>query len=161
MYQSLSKGTTYRFRVRATDKQSAVSSYVYGPSFKPIISDDTSSADRLLGQLADGVVQRVLRRDGSVFDRDGRIGHVHVHRDERRLGRVQGPTRGSASVYVDGVLKATIDLHSTTGVAHAQVYAFNWATSGSHTLKVVVVGTAGHPGSTSTPSSGSPLPDPG
>ena len=57
----------------------------------------------------------------------------------------KGPTRGSAQVYVDGVLKATVSLYATTYSARPQVYAFNWATSGSHSIKVVVVGTAGHP----------------
>ena len=48
-------------------------------------------------------------------------------------------------MFVDGVLKATVNLSATTSTARAQVYVFNWATSGSHTIKVVVVGTAGHP----------------
>ena len=54
-------------------------------------------------------------------------------------------TRGSAQVYIDGVLKATVSLYSTTTTAKAQVYAFNWATNGAHTIRIVVVGTAGHP----------------
>jgi hypothetical protein len=54
-------------------------------------------------------------------------------------------SRGSAYVYIDGVLKATVSLYSTTSAARAQVYAFNWSTEGTHTIRVVVVGTAGHP----------------
>jgi hypothetical protein len=57
----------------------------------------------------------------------------------------KGPSRGSAQVFVDGVLKATVNLNASSTVARPQVYAFNWSTNGAHTIKVVVVGTAGHP----------------
>jgi GH25 family lysozyme M1 (1,4-beta-N-acetylmuramidase) len=56
-----------------------------------------------------------------------------------------GPTRGGAWVYVDGVFAASISLRASTGHSRAIVFARNWTTVGSHTLRIVVAGTAGHP----------------
>jgi hypothetical protein len=56
-----------------------------------------------------------------------------------------GPTRGSAKIYQDGVLKATISTYSATN-SGAKVMWANWfSPGGHHTIKIVVVGTAGHP----------------
>ncbi|MEI7745102.1 MAG: hypothetical protein WCK58_15300, partial [Chloroflexota bacterium] len=50
--------------------------------------------------------------------------------------------RGAVKVYVDGVLKATVDCGS--GTANRMVaWQKTWSTPGAHTLKVVVVGTPG------------------
>lgn len=57
-----------------------------------------------------------------------------------------GPTYGSAKIYVDGVLKTTVNLHTATSKkARQEIFRIGFRTAGSHTLKVVVVGTAGHP----------------
>lgn len=56
-----------------------------------------------------------------------------------------GPTRGSAKIYQDGVLKATINTYSPVNTK-AQVLWANWfSTAGTHTIRIVVAGTAGHP----------------
>ena len=56
----------------------------------------------------------------------------------------RGPTRGSADVYVDGVRRATVSLYSSEFSARATVFAYGWATSGTHTIRIVVAGTPGH-----------------
>jgi hypothetical protein len=56
-----------------------------------------------------------------------------------------GPGRGSAKVYQDGILKATVSLYAKANTGPEVVWS-NWFTAiGPHTIKVVVVGTAGHP----------------
>jgi hypothetical protein len=57
-----------------------------------------------------------------------------------------GPGRGSAKVYQDGVLKATVSLYAAANTGPQVVWS-NWFADGttSHTIKIVVVGTAGHP----------------
>jgi hypothetical protein len=54
-------------------------------------------------------------------------------------------TRGSVKIYVDGVYKKTVSLYSTTVRTRQLVFSYGWAAYGSHKLKLVVVGTAGHP----------------
>ncbi len=52
---------------------------------------------------------------------------------------------GSAKVYVDGVLKATVNTQSSSTRNRVIAYQFQWASNGAHTLKIVNVATAGHP----------------
>ena len=47
-------------------------------------------------------------------------------------------TRGRARIYVDGVLKGTLTLTSSTVKARNLAYTITFATSGTHTIKVVV-----------------------
>ncbi len=56
-----------------------------------------------------------------------------------------GPTRGSAKVYVDGVYKKTVSLYRSVFIPRKTLYSASWSSSRSHTLKIVVVGTSGHP----------------
>jgi hypothetical protein len=48
-------------------------------------------------------------------------------------------------VFVDNVYKGTVNLYSATSRARQIVFAFSWPSVGTHHLKLVVVGTAGHP----------------
>ena len=54
-------------------------------------------------------------------------------------------TRGSAQVYIDGVLVKTVSLKKTTTTHRQVVFGTSWATAGPHTIQIVVLGTAGHP----------------
>ena len=56
-----------------------------------------------------------------------------------------GPDRGRANVYIDGVFKKTVDLHATSFRAQNILYQVTFSRSASHTLKIVVLGTARHP----------------
>jgi len=53
-------------------------------------------------------------------------------------------TRGSVRIYIDGGYRATISLSGATAYRRI-VYSTGWATLGTHSIKIVVVGTAGHP----------------
>jgi hypothetical protein len=55
-----------------------------------------------------------------------------------RSGRVQ--------VYVDGTPAGTLDLHAAATAHRSAVWARTWPAGGQHTVRVVVQGTAGHPG---------------
>ncbi|OAL11561.1 N-acetylmuramoyl-L-alanine amidase [Streptomyces noursei] len=54
-------------------------------------------------------------------------------------------TSGQAYVYVDGVKVATVDLKSATTKFRDAIWTKTWSTSAKHTIKIVVVGTAGRP----------------
>ena len=53
--------------------------------------------------------------------------------------------RGKASIYLDGVLAATVDTQSSVTQTRRVVFTKAWASSGSHTIRIVVAGTAGRP----------------
>jgi hypothetical protein len=52
---------------------------------------------------------------------------------------------GSAKVYIDGALKATINTWSSSALNRVIAYKFEWASDGAHTLKIVNAATSGHP----------------
>jgi hypothetical protein len=56
-----------------------------------------------------------------------------------------GPTRGKANVYVDGKYVRSVNSYARTFVAQKALFGFSWSSQGSHTLKIIVAGTAGHP----------------
>ena len=57
----------------------------------------------------------------------------------------RGPGMGTAKVYLDGVLKATIDLSASVETKRSLVYRFHWSSLGTRQIRIVVQGTAGHP----------------
>jgi hypothetical protein len=55
------------------------------------------------------------------------------------------PSSGSARVFIDGHAVATVHLRATRTVQRRVVFARTWAAAGTHTIKVVVLGTPSHP----------------
>jgi hypothetical protein len=143
--QSLTKSATYRFRVHATDKTGALGSYVYGPTFTPVVSNDSSSQITYTGTWSTSTSSSYYGGSDRYTSTVGRAATYSFTGTSVAWVAYKSTSRGSAQIYIDGVLKATVSLYSTTTMARAQVYAFNWATSGAHTIRVVVLGTAGHP----------------
>lgn len=137
--QSLTKSKTYRYRVRATDKTGLVAAYAYGPSFQARVSDQTSSLVTYTGSWTTGSWTSYFGGSVKYSSSAGASATYSFTSSSVAWIGVKGPTRGSAQVWVDGVLKATINMNSSTTTARAQLYATNWATVGAHTLKIVVV----------------------
>lgn len=57
----------------------------------------------------------------------------------------EGPTRGQAKVFIDGVYIRTVDTHRSSFLARSALFSHRWATAGEHTISIVVVGTKGRP----------------
>ena len=57
----------------------------------------------------------------------------------------KGPTYGKATVYVNGVKVATIDLYASSYQNQRVVWAANWSTTASRTITILVSGTTGRP----------------
>ena len=57
----------------------------------------------------------------------------------------KGPTRGSFKVYEDGVYQGTVSEYSPTNVGSVVLWTHGSQPAGPHSVKIVVVGTAGHP----------------
>ncbi len=143
--QWLTVGETYRYVDKATDGAGNRSAWAYGPWVEPFVRQSSSSYVTFGGRWTtvsstsySGGTTRYATATGAsssyTFTGSG-IGWVTA----------VGPTRGSARVYVDGVYKATVSLYSSTVALRRIAWTFNWPTQGRHTIKVVVVGTAGHP----------------
>jgi hypothetical protein len=57
----------------------------------------------------------------------------------------KGPTRGQVKVYIDGAYRRTYDLYASSYRASNQILSISWASAGTHTIKLEVVGTPGRP----------------
>jgi hypothetical protein len=57
----------------------------------------------------------------------------------------KSPKRGKASIYVDGTLAGVVDLYRSRPLYRVLVFTRSWATSGRHTIKVVVQAPAHRP----------------
>ena len=61
------------------------------------------------------------------------------------LVMTKGPGHGAVKLYLDGVLKATVNTYSATWKYRNYVYDFGPLTAKAHTVKLVNVATAGRP----------------
>jgi hypothetical protein len=143
--QSLTYGHTYHYRVLATDTLALSSGYATGSTIKPLATDQTSSLVTYSGtwttSSASGAFGGSLRSATAA----GASASYTFTGNGIAWTAYRGPTRGSANVYIDGVYRATVSLYTSTLTARKIVFAYSWTISGTHTIKITVVGTAGHP----------------
>jgi hypothetical protein len=143
--EPLTLGTTYGYATRATDGVGNLSEWVPGGRAAVLLTEQASSSVVYSGtwksaanqNASGGSLKYATRNGASVTHRFTGTGVAWV--------AYRGPNRGSARVYVDGVLKKTISLYASTYSAKQVAFAFNWGTTGVHKIKIVVLGTAGHP----------------
>ncbi|HUG31196.1 MAG TPA: N-acetylmuramoyl-L-alanine amidase [Candidatus Limnocylindria bacterium] len=134
-------GHTYRFQVRARDKAGNVGAWKTGPLLKPALVQQSSTAIKYQGSTKStsyrkysGGSQRYLGAAGSsaTFTTSARnISFVTT----------RGLNRGSAKVYIDGVLAATLDLAADTNTFRFVAFSKTWSSVGTHTIRIVSVGT--------------------
>jgi hypothetical protein len=144
--EQLTVGSTDAYRVLATDGTAHTSAYATGTSFQPLLTEDSATGSIAYSGTwsteynasTSGGTQRYASIAGAsaTFTFTGSsIGWVTT----------KGPTRGSADIYIDGVLKTTVSLYTSSTIYKQVVYAFNFGVNGPHTIKVVCDGTSGHP----------------
>ncbi len=143
--RSLTIDTRYRFRVRAQDRAGNAGGYVDGAEVMPRLRQQTSSVATYGGtwttsssSTASGGSTRYATRAGAwvTFAFTGRAIAVVAPRSS---------SRGSVKVYIDDVYVGTVSAYRSSGQSRAVLYAKSWSSSGNHTIKLVVVGTAGRP----------------
>ena len=143
--RTLTVGMPYVFGVRARDAATNWGAWAISPAVTPVRYQETGTAvtyggpwGRLRTVSASGGGTRYATRPGASisFRFTGRAVAVIAPK---------GTSRGSARLYVDGVYSSTISLYRTSLAPRVVVAARAWSTSGVHTIKLVVVGTARHP----------------
>jgi len=142
--QSLTFGATYRYFVKASDPGDEVSAWFPGTTFKPLLTQQTSSAVTWGGSWVTNSSSAVSGGSLRYSTAKGASASYRFNGSSISWVGYLGPTRGSAAVYIDGVLKATIDEYSPSYSARAIVYAATWSVNATHTIKIVNLGTAGH-----------------
>lgn len=141
----LAPGHTYRFRVRATDKAGNVGAWRYGPSFRPRVTQETSS--HIVYRRTWSALTEPTASGGGLRQTISPLATATYAFTGRDVAWVapRGPGLGRARVFVDGLLVRTIDLLAATDAPRRIVFRRHWAAAASHTIRIVVEGTAGRP----------------
>jgi len=141
---SLVPGASYRFEARARDWSGNVGGWTAGATVRGTVFQDSSGSVVYHG--AWGLTSAPGFSGGSVRYATAGGASASLTTSARSLAFVTtvASSRGSVWIYVDGSYRATISLAGPTAYKHI-VYATSWASIGTHSLKIVVVGTAGHP----------------
>ncbi|HLM16488.1 MAG TPA: Ig-like domain-containing protein, partial [Acidimicrobiia bacterium] len=138
---AVTPGHTYVFRIRARDKAGNVGAWKAGPILTAALTQQSSSAVSYAGPTTStsfseysGGSQRYLAAAGA---------SASYTTTARSLSFVttKGPNRGSARIYIDGVLVTTVNLNTSGYTYRFVAFATTWSTAATHTIKVVSVGT--------------------
>ena len=142
---SLPAGHTYRFEVRAHDKANNVSYWAAGPTLTPAIVQQTSTSVTWAGFWT--TTSSTSYSGGSARYSSAAGASMTYTFSGRGIGLTfgTGPTRGQVKAYVDGVYVSTIDTYAAASGFGWVGFARNFSAYGSHTLRLVVVGTASRP----------------
>ena len=143
--RSLVPGAAYELRVRATDARGHRSAWRAGAATRVTAYGESSSRltysgtwTRTTSSAYWGDALRYAKRSGAT---------AAITVTARAIAWVApvGPTRGSARIYVDGTYAGTVSLHARSFGGPRTVFQRSWPASGSHTIKIKVSGTPGHP----------------
>jgi hypothetical protein len=137
-------GATYVFSVQATDAQARQSAVVSSSAFTPTLAQETDGAISYGGIWTSTALTSASGGHVAVTTHAGATATLSTHARTVSWIATKAATRGSAKVYVDGVLKATISLYAAT-TYRALAYTIDFGSVGSHTVEIYSVATAGHP----------------
>ena len=141
---SVAGGHSYRFEVRARDKAGNISGWVAGPTFQPSLVQQTLTTLTWAGAwttvsnaaYSGGSERTTTAANASVsYTFTGRAIAVLASRD---------PTSGQFKVVIDGAYVVTTETMASSHVDRAVVFS-RTLTYGTHTIKLIAVGTAGRP----------------
>jgi hypothetical protein len=138
-------GHGYRYEVRAHDRAGNVSGWTPGIVVTASLLQQTSSAIHWAGAWT--TASSSLYSGGSLRYATAAGASASLTTSARGLAFVttRGPNRGVVRIYVDGVLKATVDLFAPTYQYRYVAYAIGWGSLGTHTIRIVGEGTLGRP----------------
>ncbi len=143
--RSLAAGHSYQYRTRAVDRAGLWSGWQYGPVLHPALYQETTTALAWAGTWSRYAVTGAS--GGYVRGSTQALAWARFTASARSVGwvAVRGPSRGKATVYVDGVLAGTVDLYASTVQPARIVFVRSWSATGTHAVTVRVKGTAGRP----------------
>jgi len=141
--RTLTPGSNYRYRVRATDDNGNTSLFKYGPRFTVDAHQETSSA--IAAYSGTWKAQSISSAYGGAVKYATASGASAILVFTGRNVAWVAPkdtNRGRAEVYLDGIKVATVDLYSPTVLPRKVLYSANGLNpSVAHTLEVKVLGT--------------------
>jgi len=141
----LPSGHVYRFRVRAADHAGHVGSWRTDSPFRLSSHQETSGRIRYTGTWRAGGSTSYWGARARYSTSGGSAATMAVTgRGFAWIGS-RGPTRGTARIYVDGILQATVKTWASTSQHKQVLYQQGWSTDATRSIRIVVLGTRGHP----------------
>ena len=137
--------TTYRYQASATDCVGNASAFVKGPSIRLTAFQDRNAGIAYTRAWTRAAVARAY---GGTVRKVSKAGAYAKFRfTGRQVAWVASRTSasGTARVYLDGHLTAAVNLQSAAPIHRRIVFTHAWKGDGVHTIKIVCVGTHGHP----------------
>ena len=142
---TMTPGHSYKFRVRARDKAGNVGSWTTAYTWNASLTQNTSSSVAYTGAWATSSATE--HSGGSVKSASAAGASATLTFNGRAVAWVTtlGEDSGEVQVWVDGALVTTVDTHADSTTYRQVVFSEGWSGYGSHTIKLVAVGTAEHP----------------
>ena len=143
---TVSGNHTHRFQVRARDWAGNVGPWKPGTTLRVGVTQQTSGSIAYTGSTWP-TASSTSFTGGSVrysTTAGAKASYLFTGRGVAFVS-TRGPNRGSANIYIDGTLAATVSLYHSSLSYRYVAFQKSWSTSGSHRISVVVAGTAGHP----------------
>jgi hypothetical protein len=135
----------YEYMVRATDTALNTSSFATSSAYSVARYPETAAQVVYRGSWT--LVSSTAYLGGKAR-RSGSAGSTATFTFTGRsvaLISLPGPSRGAATIYVNGVRAATIDLYSRTYLKRQIVWSRDWLGVGTRTVTIRVAGTLGRP----------------
>jgi hypothetical protein len=136
-------GASFAFRVRAKDTFGNLGSWEVGPTRavngfqeSSLTYNGTWTSASPATAWEGGVKDTTESAASAVFSFNG---------DHIAWIGAMGPRFGSARVYLDGVLRSTVNCNSPTLLRRRVLLKYRWPTVGTHRIRIVNIATAGHP----------------
>lgn len=136
---------TVRFRVRAVDRAGNVGAWKTGPNLAPGLIQESSAGITFTGTWATATSASYSGGSAKYASAAGASASYSFTGRAVALVLTKAASRGAVKIYIDGVLKATVDSYAATTSYRIMAWQWTWSSVGAHTVKVVVVGTAGRP----------------
>jgi hypothetical protein len=137
-------GSEVRYRVRAIDKDGTVGEWRSSRRMITTVYSDSTSAAKWTGTWAYANHTQYLGKRAHSSASRSAYGTLTFTGNWVSWAGPAGPTRGQARIYLDNVHVATVDMYASSFRARDIVWAKE-VDEGTHTLRIVVVGTSGRP----------------
>ena len=140
---SLSPGSTYRFRVKATDRAGNTSGWAEGPQVGVEAAQEEGVGPvTYAGAWADEALTSAFGGSTRYTPEPGATAsYAFGDGTDVAWAAQKGPDRGKAEVWIDGARVQTVDLYATTEQPRRVVFRAPLGSAGPHTLQVKVLGT--------------------
>jgi hypothetical protein len=136
---------TYRYQASATDCVGNTTAFVKGPSVRLTAFQDRNADIAYTRAWTRAAVARAYGGTVRKVSKAGAYAKFRFTGRQVAWVASRTSTRGTARVYLDGHLTATANLHSAAPIHRRIVFTHAWKGDGVHTIKIVCVGTHGHP----------------